>query len=466
MTVERRRSVDGYHRDGWNVRASALKELCNPIRRIVDEMVGLANPEKRLISLAQGDPTVFGHLLPPKTAMDEVAGAFSTSAHNGYTASAGSATARAAVAMRYSLPDRPPLRADDVFMTVGCSEALSHSFAAMAVEGANILLPRPGFPLYETLCHRHGLGYKFYDLDDESGWEVKIDDVRRLRDENTVAIVVNNPSNPCGAVFSEGHLREICETCHELRLPIIADEVYEDVAFDEDRPFLSIAAFSGRVPVMVVSALSKRWLAPGWRIGWLVLHDYDHILQTAGVQLAINNLCQVSLGPPTPIQAAIPGIFKANETEWLKATLGVLRRASQRCVERCTRVRGLSVPCEPQGAMYVLLKMNGDAFKDANGFFTDVTFAKRLLAEESVLVLPGTCFHAPGYLRLVITVPDDELQNAWDRIETFCERYSVERALTDSPNELDALSNLHISELKTNIKFVDSDEDLLKARSR
>jgi tyrosine aminotransferase len=116
--------------------------------------------------------------------------------------------------------------------------------------------------------------------------------------------------------------------------------------------------------------------------------------------------------------------------------------------------------------MYVLLKMNGDAFKDANGFFTDVTFAKRLLAEESVLVLPGTCFHAPGYLRLVITVPDDELQNAWDRIETFCERYSVERALTDSPNELDALSNLHISELKTNIKFVDSDEDLLKARSR
>ena len=78
---------------------------------------------------------------------------------------------------------------------------------------------------------------------------------------------------------------------------------------------------------MVVSALSKRWLAPGWRIGWLVLHDYDHILQTAGVQLAINNLCQVSLGPPTPIQAAIPGIFKANETEWLK---GYARRLASR----------------------------------------------------------------------------------------------------------------------------------------
>ena len=153
---------------------------------------------------------MFGHLLPPKTAMDEVAGAFSTSAHNGYTASAGSATARAAVAMRYSLPDRPPLRTEDVFMTVGCSEALSHSFAAMAVEGANILLPRPGFPLYETLCHRHGLGYKFYDLDDESGWEVKIDDVRRLRDENTVAIVVKDvrtPSSPTGAGLTNGAIK-------------------------------------------------------------------------------------------------------------------------------------------------------------------------------------------------------------------------------------------------------------------
>ena len=90
---------------------------------------------------------------------------------------------------------------------------------------------------------------------------------------------------------------------------------------------------------MAVSALSKRWLTPGWRIGWLVLHDYDHILQAAGVKLAINNLCQVSLGPPTPIQAAIPGIFQANEEIWLERTLTVLKSASTRCIERCARVR-------------------------------------------------------------------------------------------------------------------------------
>ena len=458
MTIERRKSVDGYHRDGWNVRASALRELCNPIRRIVDEMVGCANPNKALISLAQGDPTVFGHIAPPKGASEEVREAFERGTHNGYTASVGSTSARSAVATRYSLPDRPALQIDDVFMTVGCSEALSHALAALAVEGANVLLPRPGFPLYETLCHRHGLAYKFYDLDDENGWEVKIDDVFRLRDEKTVAIVVNNPSNPCGAVYGEAHLRAICEACDTLRLPIIADEVYEDIAFEPSRPFLSIASFSGRVPVMAVSALSKRWLAPGWRIGWLVLHDYEHILQTAGVHLAITNLCQVSLGPPTPIQAAIPGIFGANETEWLKSTLNVLRCSSTYCIDRCARVRGLSVPCEPQGAMYVLLKISVDTFRNDDGTYDDVRFAKQLLAEESVLVLPGECFHAPGYLRLVITAPHAEQQRAWDRIESFCERYSSERKMTDSPKDLDAYVG---DGLKQKLHLVTSHDDLV-----
>jgi tyrosine aminotransferase len=205
-----------------------------------------------------------------------------------------------------------------------------------------------------------------------------------------------------------------------------------------------------------VSALSKRWLAPGWRVGWLVVHDYNRILATAGVQLAINNLCQVSLGPPTPIQAAVPGIFEAEEGEWLEGTLEVLRKASASCLERCARVRGLSVPSEPQGAMYVLVRMQADAFGEDDETFTDVEFAKRLLAEESVLVLPGTCFHAPGYLRIVITVPEDELEEAWNRLEAFCERHSRERKLTDSPKELHVLSG----EVKAALKIVDSDEKL------
>jgi len=108
--------------------------------------------------------------------------------------------------------------------------------------------------------------------------------------------------------------------------------------------------------------------------------------------------------------------------------------------------------------MYMLLKMDPDAFKSEDGTYDDVVFAKRLLSEEAVLVLPGTCFHAPGYLRLVITVPDDELQEAWDRIEAFCERHSVERNFTDSPKE-DVLVNGLIGKLQA-MPVVDSVEDL------
>lgn len=149
---------------------------------------------------------VFGYFLLLKMVMDEVVGVFSMSAYNGYTASAGSAIARAVVVMWYLLFDCLLLRIEDVFMIVGCFEVFLYLFVVMVVEGVNILLSRFGFSLYEILCYRYGLGYKFYDLDDENGWEVKIDDVCRFWDENMVVIVVNNLSNFCGAVFSEGYL--------------------------------------------------------------------------------------------------------------------------------------------------------------------------------------------------------------------------------------------------------------------
>jgi tyrosine aminotransferase len=100
--------------------------------------------------------------------------------------------------------------------------------------------------------------------------------------------------------------------------------------------------------------------------------------------------------------------------------------------------------------------MQADAFGGDDETFTDVEFAKRLLAEESVLVLPGTCFHAPGYLRIVITVPEDELEEAWNRLEVFCERHSRERKLTDSPKELHVLNG----KVKAALKIVDSDTKL------
>lgn len=407
----------GARRVAWSVRASTLTVSANPIRIIVDDLVGKENPELELISLAQGDPTAYGHLKPPEEAVAAVTSAFSSGNHNGYTASTGLASCRTAIAAAHSYEGRPPLCRDDVFVTVGCSEALEHCIAVLAAPGSSILLPSPGFPLYETICRRHGIVCRFYSLLPEQGWEADLSSIKRLTDETTAAVLINNPSNPCGAVYSREHLQEIVQCADELKLPIIADEVYAGMTFD--KRFVPVAEVATEVPVFSVGALSKRWLVPGWRLGWVCVHDVNDNLLGSGVREAINSLCQISLGPSVPLQAAVPSILFNDDKQWLADIMGSLKLAAATSAERASKIEGLSTVTPPQGAMYVLIQVDLSAFKDCP---TDVKFAEELLAEESVLVLPGNCFKAPGFVRIVTTVPVSVLQTAWDRIEAFCSK--------------------------------------------
>lgn len=177
-----------------------------------------------------------------------------------------------------------------------------------------MLLPRPGFPLYDVLCQYHGVEIRYYDLLPQSGWEIDVTKLAGLVDGNTRALLINNPSNPCGAVYSRAHLTQVLAAAERLRLPIIADEVYSGMSFGE--PFVQCAEVTTTVPVLSVCALSKKWLAPGWRVGWIVVHDANRILADAGVPDALLKLCQVTLGPPSLLQAAVPEIVLSTPQDW------------------------------------------------------------------------------------------------------------------------------------------------------
>ncbi|EEH59983.1 tyrosine aminotransferase [Micromonas pusilla CCMP1545] len=401
----------------WRVRATTLTQSKNPIRIIVDDLLGKENPQKELISLAQGDPTAYGHLKPSEEAVSAVVRAFSSGNHDGYTASTGSAACRAAIAAAHSHDFCHPLSLHDVYVTAGCSEALEHCIAVLVAPGKNILLPRPGFPLYETICQRHGVVCLFYDLVPGRGWEVDLCSIRRLANTSTAAILINNPSNPCGAVYSRQHLEEIVGISSALKLPVLADEVYAGMTFRKE--FVSLAEFSCSVPMFIVGALSKRWLVPGWRLGWVCVHDIQGNLHGSGVRAAINNLCQISLGPSAPIQAAVPAILATDDSVWLSEIMCALNRCTTLSEKRVLNIDGLSIVSPPEGAMYLLVKIDLCAFR---GCLTTSHFAESLLSEESVLVLPGECFRAPGFIRVVTTVPESLIQVAWDRIEAFCKR--------------------------------------------
>lgn len=406
----------------WNVRCGErASNILNPIRAIMDQIAGKENPNKKMISLAQGDPTMYPHLRPSQTMVDAVLGAVQAGQSSGYQPSQGMASCRAALAQYFTIEGRPALTPSDVFMTLGCSEALSHCIAALAIKGGNILLPRPGFCLYQVLCDYQGLEVRYYDLKPNQGWEVDLAQLDELADDKTCAILINNPSNPCGAVYSEAHLKKIMSKAEELCVPIISDEVYAQISFKEK--FLACAAATTKVPVLAVNALSKRWLAPGWRLGWITVHDAQGIFAAAGVPETILKLCQVSLGPSALLQKAIPEILSNTPQEWYDRVLKDLRESAECCVRRIKKVKGIELTTEPQGAMYVMVKIKPGSF---GKFGTDdVAFAGKLLQEESIAVLPGQCFKAPGFFRVVFAAPPATIDEAFNRIEEFCDRHST-----------------------------------------
>ena len=162
------------------------------------------------------------------------------------------------------------------------------------------------------------------------------------------------------------------------------------------------------------------------------------------MRAAINSLCQLSLGPSAPLQAAVPTILAIDDRDWLSDVMNSLECAARTCAERVSKIKGLSTASSPEGAMYVLVKLDLDAFR---GCSSDVLFAEELLAEESVLVLPGDCFNASGFVRIVTTIPESVLHAAWDRIESFCTRRFIESndAFEDNAHVLSEGQLAHVS---------------------
>nr|QKX95019.1 tyrosine aminotransferase [Anthoceros agrestis] len=406
----------------WNVRPRiAALESRNPIRDIVETKLK-PNPNlgKKPISLAQGDPTVYGHLKVPESACAALAEVATSYKYNGYAHSAGILECRSAVADFHSEHLPFELTPEDVGIVVGCSQAIEFSIACLAAEGSNMLVPRPGFPIYDTFCRYYGVEVRYYDLLPERGWEVDLEQVAELADDDTAAMILCNPSNPCGTSFSYQHLSQIAGLCEKLKLPIISDEIYEHMLFGEKK-FTPMATFSLQVPVLTVGGISKRWLAPGWRLGWILICDPCCILEKSGVVEALKRIMQMTIGTSVLVQAAVPAMLQNTTPEFYKQTMKTLEDGCDCCYRRIQGIVGLDVPTKPDGAMYMMAKVDPSAFKDIPD---DTVFAEKLVKEENIVVLPGSAFGIHNWLRLVFATPVYMLEEAFDRIEAFCLRHA------------------------------------------
>ncbi|XP_026143056.1 tyrosine aminotransferase-like [Carassius auratus] len=416
-------------RQRWNVRPSEMsKKTLNPIRAIVDGMKLTPNPEKPMIALSIGDPTVFGNLPTDDTVLQAVKEAIDSHKYNGYAPSVGYQKSREAVANFYSCPEAP-LEGKDVILTSGCSQAIELAISVLCNPGDNILVPRPGFSLYKTLAVSMGIQVKHYNLLPEKSWEIDLQHLESLIDDKTACLIVNNPSNPCGSVFSKEHQHKILSVASRNCIPILADEIYGDMVFP-GCDFQHLAPLGSDVPILSCGGLAKRWLVPGWRMGWILIHDRNDIFGT-GIREGLVKLSQRILGPCTVVQGALESILNDTPPEFYQGTISFLKSNSEICYSELSTVPGLN-PVMPSGAMYIMVGIEMEHFPD---FQTDVEFTELLVTEQSVFCLPATAFEYPNFFRIVVTVPEEMMIEACIRIREFCARHY--RPRSQDSHELD-----------------------------
>mmetsp|Transcript_11453 Transcript_11453/g.32958 ORF Transcript_11453/g.32958 Transcript_11453/m.32958 type:complete len:503 (+) Transcript_11453:172-1680(+) len=428
-----------------SVRASQTGKK-NSIQHIIQPIIDDIKPgsqrsdNKSPISLASADLS-FTHVPPCAKAMESIVRAVIRKPHTTcYTHACGSPEARRAIASHHSFPEHQ-LCPEHVIVTNGCSGALELSLASLLDPGTSLLVPQPGLPLYEEIAESLGANVIRYRLDPNQRWECDMDHLEDIMtckkdassnlDGSIRAIVVTNPSTH-GSVFSEKHLEQILDFALRHRLPIISDEVYGDLTFGSNRfhPMAQVAAKRGRrVPIITTSGLSKQFLVPGWRIGWIAFQD-NHCGSLRHVEEGAHRLATLQHGVSHLQQSAISTLLSPSTTpelaSWKENFRALLERQATLLCSGLTRdCHCLDIRSPPQGSMYAIVHLDLDSLDET--IQSDMDFSHNLVREDNVFVLPGSSFGVPGTFRVAYSAHETTLETASQRIADFCRRHKKTR---------------------------------------
>jgi alanine-synthesizing transaminase len=365
---------------------------------------------KKLLRLNIGDPPAYDFKTPRH--LIEASFEAMLAGNTGYGPSSG--TEEALMAIRAE-SERQGIRSiQEVFVSAGVSEAIEVSLAALINPGENVLIPSPGYPLYEAALIKLGGEAVAYQCDEQDGWQPDLDDIARGVNAKTRGIVVINPSNPTGAVCRREILTGILEIASRHGLVVFADEIYNKLLIDvvENIPMGSL---SEDLPIVTFNGLSKAYLAPGFRMGWIVVSGAAKGL--VQYREAIAKMMRVRLSAHHPAQFSIPVALEGSQAH-LKGVITKLRKRRDLTVSLLNSIpRVKCVP--PQAAFY--------AFPRLEISRPDSEFAKELVRQTGVLVVPGSGFgQAPGtkHFRMVFLPPENTIQQALGLLGDFLQKWS------------------------------------------
>ena len=392
-------------------RASSIEYA---IRDVVVPATKLESEGHKILKLNIGDPIAYPGLPTPKHMVDAYVKALQDG-NNGYSPSYGLPQLRAAIAQDERRKGWPA-RQEDIYVCHGVTEALQIIFAATLEEDDVVLAPGPHYPPYMAYPQMYGAHTVEYKLKPNDGWKLDFDDIEAKMNENVKLLVLINPNNPCGAVVGKDEIFRLLSIARKWpNCVIVADEIYDGLDFTGEQR--SVASLSPDVPVFVLNGVSKVYYAPGWRIGYLGIHDPKGRMQL--VRDGIERLLRSRLCASTPAQLGyLAGLD--SDRSWMKSYSDKIVRQRDLCISRINSIEGLEVQSSG-GAFYMFVKLTDAKWRD-----NDKEFVLQLLHEEHVLVVHGSGFSSDlgkGHFRIVYLPNLEILNEAFDRIERFLLRH-------------------------------------------
>ncbi|MCI5764377.1 pyridoxal phosphate-dependent aminotransferase [Actinobacillus porcinus] len=397
-------------------KSDKLEHVCYDIRGPVhQEALRLEEEGNKILKLNIGNTAPFGFEAPDEIMVDIIR---NMATSQGYCDSKGLYSARKAVVQYYQSKGIHGSTVNDVYIGNGASELITMSMQALLNNDDEVLVPMPDYPLWTAAVTLSGGKAVHYLCDEASDWFPSIEDIKSKITSRTKGIVIINPNNPTGAVYSKDLLEQIADIAREHGLIIFADEIYDKILYD-GAVHHHIAAIAPDLLTVTFNGLSKAYRICGFRQGWMILNGPKDKAQ--GYIEGLNMLASMRLCANVPmqhaIQTALGGYQSINE---LIVPGGRLYEQRQRAYDLLNQIPGISC-IKPKGALYMFPKIDIEKF----GIYDDEKLVLDLLRQEKVLLVHGRGFnwHAPDHFRLVFLPHISTLEDALGKFSRFLSNY-------------------------------------------
>lgn len=398
------------------VQSDKLGNVCYDIRGpVLEEAKRLEEEGHQILKLNIGNPAPFGFNAPDEILYDVI--------HNlanaqGYCDSKGLYSARKAIMQECQRLNVEGVEIDDIYLGNGVSELITMSMQALLNDGDEVLIPAPDYPLWTASVSLGGGTPVHYLCDEDSDWFPALDDIEAKINSRTKAIVIINPNNPTGAVYSKDFLERLLAVARKHDLIIFADEIYSKIVYD-DAQHIPVASLCDDLFVVTFNGLSKSYRLAGFRSGWMILSGAKHKAKSyiEGLEILTNMRLCANVPAQFAIQTALGGYQSIND---LVLPGGRLKQQRDIIHEMLSQIPGVSC-VKPRGAIYAFPRLDPKQLKIDN----DVDLVLDILEQEKILVVQGSAFNIEDtqHLRVVFLPRDDEISNAIQGVARVLEQY-------------------------------------------